>query len=152
MSSKIKRQNKIISLIQEYEVGTQDELARLLSENGFTVTQATVSRDIKELQLVKIPSGSGSYRYALPDESSYAQRKERIMRLFRECVISYDSSENIVVLNTLPATASGVAEAIDTLEAEEVIGTMAGERIVFVVIKPREAVGQFLERLRNLVG
>ena len=152
MSSKTKRQNRIIALIREHEIGTQEELARLLSENGFPVTQATVSRDIKELQLVKIPSGNGSYRYALPDESSYVQRKERIMRLFRECVISYDYSENIVVLNTLPATASGVAEAIDTLEAEEVIGTMAGERTVFVVIKPREAVGQFLERLRNLVG
>lgn len=152
MTPKSRRQRKILSIIREHVVETQEELARHLHECGFRITQATVSRDIKELQLIKVPVENGRYRYVHPDETSNVQRNERIMRLFRECVVSYDYSENIVVLNTLPATASGVAEAIDTLDAEEVIGTMAGERIVFVVVKPRQAVTKFLQRIRDFIG
>src|SRR5690606_6596382 len=107
-------------------------------------------RDIKELGLLKLPTEDGRYRYALPEQQREVQRDDRFLRIFRECIVSYDYSENLVVVHTLPATAAGVAEAIDSLHAPEVIGTLSGERTVFVVIRPREAISRFLERLRQL--
>ncbi len=149
---KARRQLRIMEIIRNEEVSTQEELARRLRQEGINVTQATVSRDIKEMQLVKVPTGDGRYRYALPEERGAGAYADRLLRMLRESVISYDASENLVVINTLPATAASVAEAIDLLHAEEVIGTLAGERTVFVVVKPKEAAGRFLERLRKLLG
>lgn len=149
---KARRQLRIMEIIRNEEVSTQEELARRLRQEGIAVTQATVSRDIKEMQLVKVPTGDGRYRYALPEDRGSGAYADRLLRMLRESVISYDCSENLVVVNTLPATAASVAEAIDLLHAEEVIGTLAGERTVFVAIKPKEAAPRFLERLRGLLG
>lgn len=152
MAMKTRRQMRIMELIRNNVVETQEQLAQLLKEENIRVTQATVSRDIKEMRLIKVPTGDGRYRYALPDEAAVGGRDERIIRIFRECVLSYDYSHNIVVINTLAATAQGVAEAIDSLGADEVIGSLAGERTVFVVIRPAEAVPTFLERIRQMLG
>lgn len=149
---KARRQMRIMEIIRAEAISTQEELARRLQKEGINVTQATVSRDIKEMQLVKIPAGDGRYRYALPDDRSGGPHADRLVRMLRESVISYDFSENLIVVNTLPATAASVAEAIDLLNAEEVIGTLAGERTVFVAVRSKEAAPRFLERLKSLVG
>lgn len=149
---KARRQLRIMEIIRNGLISTQEELAHRLRAEGMNVTQATVSRDIKEMQLVKVATGDGRYRYALPEERGAGSHAERLIRMIRECVTSFDASENIVVVNTLPATAPSVAEAIDILHADEVIGTLAGERTVFVVVRPKEAASRFLERLSGLIG
>lgn len=151
MTIKTRRQMRIVDIIRTEPVSTQEELAERLRREGIRVTQATVSRDIKELQLVKVPAGDGRYRYALPEERQAGAYAERLLRILSECVTGYDYSENIVVVSTLPATAPTVAEAIDSLSAEEVIGTLSGERTVFVVVRPKEAVHRFIERLAGLL-
>lgn len=152
VTDKARRQLRIMELIRSEAISTQEELVDRLRREGIEVTQATVSRDIKEMHLVKVPAGDGTYRYALPDERTPGAHAERLLRILRESVTGYDSSENIVVVHTLPATAQSVAEAIDLLRAEEVIGTLAGERTVFIVIRPKEAVPRFLQRLAELLG
>lgn len=148
---KSRRQNRILEIVRDQLIETQEDLAARLLQDGFVVTQATVSRDVKELKLAKIPAGDGRYRYAAADEGR-APQGERMLRLFRDCVTGYDDSENIVVIHTLAATAAGVAEAVDGLRAPEVIGTLAGERTVFVAIKPKRAVPHFLGRLDDILG
>lgn len=149
---KARRQMRIMEIIRAEAISTQEELARRLQKEGIHVTQATVSRDIKEMQLLKIPTGDGRYRYALPDDRGGGSHADRLVRMLREAVISYDAGENLIVINTLPATAPSVAEAIDLLNAEEVLGTLAGERTVFVAIRSKEAAPRFLERLKGLIG
>lgn len=148
---KARRQSCILNLVGAHVIDTQEELAARLAREGFRVTQATVSRDIRELRLVKVPTGDGRYRYAPSAQSELGLLNERMLRLFRECVVRCDASENLVVIHTLPATAAGVAEAVDGLHAPEVVGTLSGERTVFVVVKPRRAVPRFLERVRRLL-
>lgn len=146
---KARRRERILDLIATHAIDTQEDLASRLQAAGFPVTQATVSRDIHDLRLIKVPAGAGRYRYA---RAAPVVPDLRVLRLFRECVIRYDASENIVVLHTLPATAAGVAEAVDAFGLSQVIGTLSGERTVFVVIKPKRAVPAVLERLRELLA
>ncbi|HVB10566.1 MAG TPA: arginine repressor [Bacillota bacterium] len=149
---KARRQTRILDIVRQGIVETQEELAHRLEQEGFPVTQATVSRDIKELKLVKVPMGDGRYRYAPSGEPAVGVARERMVRLLREYVTAFDSSENIVVVSTLPGMADPVAEAIDHLQLPEVIGTLAGERVVFAVVKPKRAVAGFLTRLRDILG
>ena len=150
---KAERQACILHLVTERRIETQEELAAALERAGFEVTQATVSRDIRELGLVKLPAAHGRAGYAAPGAPpAWGALSERMLRLFRECVLAVDWTEALVVLSTLPATAMGVAEAIDGMGAPEVIGTLAGERTVFVAVKPKGAVPAFVARLRELLG
>lgn len=149
---KARRQMKILELIRQHRIETQEDLVDRLRQAGIPVTQATVSRDIKELRLVKASAGDGRHRYALPEESGASVHMERMLRIVRECVVGMDYSENTLVLSTLPATAAAVAEAVDNLRWAEVIGTLAGERNVFVCCKPKEAAPAVMERLRELIG
>ncbi len=152
MTLKTRRQMRIVEIVKNELVATQEDLAERLRREGINVTQATVSRDIKELQLVKVPTGDGRYRYAVPDDRQPGAHSERLLRILRECVTGYDHSENMVVIHTLAATAPSVAEAVDSINAEEVIGTLAGERTVFIVVRPKEAVPRFLDRLARLLS
>ncbi len=148
---KARRQMKILEIIQSTDIETQEELAEALRHEGIDVTQATVSRDIKELKLVKVPSGDGRYAYSQPENQLKNIQTERMLRLFQDCIISMDYSEQLVVINTLAATAQGVAEAIDGLRWPEVLGTLAGERTVFAVVKPSEAAPKVITRLERLM-
>jgi len=149
---KPKRHIRILDIIQRSRVRTQEELVEALRDEGIEVTQATISRDIKDLRLVKIPTSDGSYRYALPSTTPSIERGERLMRILRDSIIDCDSSENMLVINTLPATAQVVAEALDALHLPEILGTLAGERTVFAVVRSREDVPQLLRRLSGLPG
>jgi len=147
---KARRQAKILELIKHNIIETQEELAEALGGQGIPVTQATVSRDIKELQLNKAPTGDGRYRYTLPEEiPSVSWDKRR--RIFQESVLGVEFSENLVVVKSLPGTAPGVASAIDHLGWPEMIGSVAGDDTVLVIIKPKEATFEVVERIRGLM-
>ncbi len=147
---KSRRQMRILELIRTQVVETQEQLAQLLGQEGIEVTQATVSRDIKELNLVKVPSGDGRYRYAAPQDSRPAGMSEKLRRLLADCCVSFESAENIVVVKTLSGTAPGVGEAIDNLHMEELVGSVAGDNTVILVARSKEAATSATERLRNL--
>ena len=140
-----------MEIVTEKAITTQSELADELLARGVKTTQATISRDIKELQLVKVSMGSDSYRYALPQQVEPSQSDKRLQRLFRENVVKYDYSENLILLKTLPGAAHNVAEALDHSQWKELLGTVAGDDTILLIIKPREAVGQVMERIDEML-
>ena len=147
---KARRQRKILEIIRNEPVETQADLAGALKKNGFTVTQATVSRDIKEMGLIKIPFGGASFRYDFPGEPPARRGEERLRRLLRDAVVAMDSSENLIVIKTNPGEAQGVASVIDNTGWPEVIGTVAGDDTIVVVVKPKDAVVDIMKRFRDL--
>ncbi|SJZ85423.1 arginine repressor [Selenihalanaerobacter shriftii] len=147
---KSKRHLKIMNYIQEEEISTQEELANRLRQDGINVTQATVSRDIKELGLIKVPTHGRGYKYALPPERQEGNFEGRMERMFQDAVIKIDYSENLIVINTLPGTANGIAFLLDNADWDGVLATLAGDDTVLIIAKPMEVVPQLLERLKNL--
>lgn len=142
------RQTLIQEIITDQPVETQEELSEILAERGVPATQATISRDIRELGLLKIPYQE-RHRYAMPDNTP-AGSLERLKRLVREVLISYVVSENLVVVKTLSAGANVVSEAIDALQWPEVAGTIAGENTVLVVARSREDAPNLARRLEEM--
>ena len=128
------RQTMILELIDQYDIDTQDELASMLKARGLKVTQATVSRDIKELRLIKVLSDEGVYKYATVDKAE-ADLKDRFINIFAHSVLSMSATGNLVVIKTIPGTASAAAEAIDSMRMEEVVGTIAGDNSIFIAVK-----------------
>lgn len=146
---KNRRHFAIMEIIGNHQVSTQEELCELLSQQGYDVTQATVSRDIKELKLIKVPDEQG-YHYALPEMAGPRVSQDRMRRTFRDAVISIDCSENLVVIRTLPGTANAVASTIDGADHEDILGSLAGDDTILVVARNRErgpVVGKFLRDL-----
>ena len=148
---KSKRQEKILELIEKYNIETQEELIARLAECGIESKQTTVSRDIKELMLIKVPTGDGRYRYALPAQENYAFTKERMRRIFNDTIIDCDYSENILVVKTLPGGANTVAAALDYCKWPEIIGTVAGDDSILVVIKPKETASVVRKRILDML-
>jgi len=149
---KLSRQKKIVSIIRTNRIETQEQLAGELNRSGFTVTQATVSRDIKELGLIKVSGKNNTSFYALPDTHSEITRGNRLKRQFAGSVQSIDSSENLIVIKTLPGEAQGVASSLDQTGWREVIGTVAGDDTIIIVVKPKIVVSKVLSRLQKLAG
>ena len=145
------RHTKIKEIIEERPVETQEDLAEALREKGIEVTQATVSRDIKELMLIKVPAGNGSYHYAFPNEQNVVFSQTRMERMFQDSVLSIDYSLNLIVLRTMPGTAQAVAYTIDTVKWPEILGTVAGDDTICVIVKPPEAVGSVIARFKGLL-
>ena len=142
------RQKTILEIIENTEVETQEELAKLLSEAGFRVTQATVSRDIKALQLVKSQSETGKYRYIV-SRPQRSNNTEKLLRVIKETVNEVRIAGNIVVIHTYAGSANTIAEIIDTMKIEGVVGTLAGDNTIFVATEPSvtEAVAGTLKGL-----
>lgn len=143
----------ILEIINEKPIMTQEDLANALRVRGVIATQATISRDIKDLQLVKTPVGGDSYRYAKPQggQPDPGRIYERLRRLFQETVVKYDFSENLIVIHTLPGAAQGVASALDQSGWREIIGTVAGDDTILLVVKPAEAVPGLTDKLESLL-
>jgi len=141
-----------MELISSRPIETQEELATLLSQSGFEVTQATVSRDVKELRLVKVPLGENRYGYALPPDMPKGSIDPRLRRIFRESVISMDYSENLIVIKTLPGSAQGVAYAVDNMDWEEILGSLAGDDTILVIAKHKDQVTKVMERFEKFLG
>jgi len=131
-------------------VGTQEKLAKLLRSSGFKVTQATVSRDIRELQLVKAVSENGKSCYAIPSKVE-APVSDRFKKILKETIQSFESAENIIVIKTLSGCANAAAEAIDTSDYPEIVGTIAGDNTMLVIVDKKENVPKLLETLRELI-
>ena len=148
---KSKRQEKILELIEKYNIETQEELIARLAECGIESKQTTVSRDIKELMLIKVPTGDGRYRYALPAQENYAFTKERMRRVFNDTIVDCAYSENILVVRTLPGGANTVAAALDYCKWPEIIGTVAGDDSILVVIKPKETAPVVRKRILDML-
>ena len=139
---KSERHALILSLIEKKNVETQEDLAELLKERGVAVTQATVSRDIKELRLIKVLSETGGYKYATVDKAE-AGMKERFVRIFSDSVISITASANLIILKTLSGSANAAAEAV--------AGTMAGDNPIFIAAKSEKVVPEIVEKLGMMI-
>ena len=147
---KISRHAKILEIIEKHPTETQEELAEELKKSGYNITQATVSRDIKELKLVKVLDENGIYRYAsLKEQDSILN--ERLVKVFAESVLSVDFSENMVVVKTFSGAANAAAEAIDVLDFKEVVGTVAGDDTIFILIRNLENVEVVIDRLKKMM-
>lgn len=149
---KSRRQMKIQELISKEVIHTQEELAAKLRQAGFDVTQATVSRDIKEMGLIKVPSPDEEYRYAIPVEAHPANFTERLRRVLREVVVTVNQSENLMVIRTIPGNAHALASLIDNSNWPEVIGTVAGDDTILLVISAKEETHQVRERIDRIMG
>jgi transcriptional regulator of arginine metabolism len=145
---KYTRQTKILELISKSEIETQEELAEGLKAMGIDVTQATISRDIKELRLVKVMSKSGKYKYATIGQSQEGIT-DRLNKIFENSVVSIDNAMNIVVIKTIPGAAQICASAIDFMGIDEIVGTLAGDDNVFVAIRHLENVDYVLKEFKK---
>lgn len=147
---KLKRHTKILELIHEYEIETQEELAQRLEEAGFKVTQATVSRDIRELCLTKVANKKGRSVYAVL-QGQNPNLSEKYSRVLRDAFVSMDTAQNILVIKTVPGMAMGVAAALDELKFSEIIGSIAGDDTVMSVIKTADQSLLVMEKLRKIL-
>ena len=146
------RYSKIKEIVQSRPIETQEELAKALEEEGIDVTQATVSRDIKELMLIKVPTSDGHYRYALSPEQNLLMSKNRMVRLFQDSIVRVDSALNQVIIHTLPGSANPVAAAIDHARWEHVLGTLAGDDTILIIMRSEEAVKPMVKLLFSLMN
>lgn len=148
---KEKRQNKIIELVNRYDVETQEELADLLSQAGYQVTQATISRDIRELKLTKVAARGGTQKYVAL-QNSINGLDERYVRVLRDGFISMDQAQNILVINTISGMAMAVAAALDAMQIKEIVGSIAGDDTIMCAIRTTEQTRDVMEQIENLLG
>ena len=147
---KTKRQTKILELIQKHDIETQEELSAYLTRDGYPVTQATVSRDIRELKLTKIAMDNGRQRYAVLSDADTGMA-ERLVRVLREGFVSMDYAGNILVIKTVSGMASAVGAAVDAIKLSEIIGSIAGDDTLMCVIRTEEDAVNIMNKLRKLV-
>jgi len=145
------RHNLILEIIDTMDIETQEELAEELKRRGVRVTQATVSRDIKELRLLKVLSENGGYKYATVERAEKGMN-DRFARILAESIVNVESVNNLVVINTLSASANAAGEAIDSMKWNEVLGTIAGDNTLLIIARSNEAVETLLDRLNALLN
>ena len=149
---KAQRQAKIMEIISTINVETQEQLLQELQAAGFRSTQATISRDIKELRVVKELTTLGTYRYTVSAKEVPTTFSNRINTIFRECVTRYDYAQNIVVIHTLPGLAGAAASAIDAMNMSVVVGTLAGDDTVMVVMRDNNSAAIFCGEVAALIN
>lgn len=148
---KTKRQLKIVELVKNKSVETQEDLLSMLRSEGFAVTQATISRDIRELRLVKTLGGDGKYRYAVPVQDTQ-DMPSRFLSMFNEAVISIDSAMNVVCLHCHTGMAQAVCASMDSMHFENVVGTLAGDDTIFVLCRDIENAEYLVTKLNRHFG
>lgn len=147
---KVNRHSKIIELIRTHRIETQEELAAMLQGEGFRVTQATVSRDIRDLKLTKVPADGGGQRYAIHQDEQNGMN-EKYMRVLRDGYVSMDMAQNILVIKTVSGMAMAVCAAVDAMEWKEVVGSIAGDDTIMCAIRSVEDTVQVMEKIRRIV-
>ena len=147
---KAKRQALIREIVEAQGIHTQEELAEALRAHGMVVTQATVSRDIREMHLLKVLAEDGSYRYATMEKSD-AGMSDRLIRMLSDSVVEMNCANNLIVIHTLPGSAHVAAEAIDNLKWPETIGTIAGDNTILVIARSNEDVNVVMKRFHNII-
>ena len=148
---KSKRQAQILELIREQDIETQNQMMEALAERGIKGTQATLSRDIKELRLVKKLSANGVYCYTTPAQDDSNEREVRLRKIFRECVVSFDTAQNIVVIRTLPGLANAAASALDHMEIQDLVGTIAGDDTAFLAMRNANSAQVFVREIEVML-
>lgn len=148
---KSKRQAQILELIREKEIETQNQMMEALMDRGIKSTQATLSRDIKELRLVKKLSVNGVYCYTTPAQDDSNEREVRLRKIFRECVVSFDTAQNIVVIRTLPGLANAAASALDHMEIQDLVGTIAGDDTAFLAMRNAGSAQVFAKEIEAML-
>ncbi|HKM21497.1 MAG TPA: arginine repressor [Lachnospiraceae bacterium] len=143
------RHSKIIELVHQYAIETQEELAQKLNEAGFEVTQATVSRDIRQLKLSKVAGEGGRQRYAFPGNHT-TELSEKYIRVLRDGFISMDMAQNILVIKTVSGMAMAVATAVDAIGFDEVVGSIAGDDTIMCAIRSVEDTQVVMAKIREL--
>lgn len=149
---KTKRHAKILDLISQHSIDTQEELLKWLHDSGFKVTQATVSRDIKELRLVKTLSGDGKYRYTTGVENKNDNISFKFHAIFKESVQTVDRAMNTVVVKCYTGMANAACATLDSMHWDGVVGTLAGDDTIFVLLRTEEAAAEFVEILKRLLN
>ena len=147
---KAKRQALIREIVESQNIQTQEELADALRVHGLNVTQATVSRDIKEMHLLKVLAEDGSYRYATMDKEEMGT-SDRLIRMLADSVLELNSANNLIVIRTLSGSAHVAGEAVDSLRWPEVLGTIAGVNTILVIVRSNEEVETIIERFRSII-
>lgn len=148
--TKSQRHIRIREIIAKNNVETQDELVDYLRKAGFNITQATVSRDIKELSLIKVPYMDGRYKYSLPADQRY-NPLQKLSRALVDSFVSIDHTENLIVLKTLPGNANTVGVLIDHLDWTEIMGNISGDDTILIICKKKEETKQMVQRILDLL-
>ncbi|HSR03582.1 MAG TPA: arginine repressor [Proteiniclasticum sp.] len=148
---KIDRRSKMLEIISRKEIETQEELAQELRKEGFNVTQATVSRDIKNLQLIKVLSSTGRYKYVANKEDT-KDAIGKLVTLLSHTIISVENIDKMVIVRTITAAASTAAEAIDQLALAEIAGTIAGDNTIFMMVRSDDMAVEIVKKISELVG
>ena len=148
---KTDRQSVILSIIDAQPIQTQQQLQQALLEHGISCTQGTLSRDIKQLHLVKEPTGQGRYRYAVSVQKNKLNFADKLRTIFRESVIHVEAAQNIVVLRTIEGMAQGAAFALDNMEDTDIVGTLAGDDTIFMVFHDNIHALDFCEQVKQML-
>ncbi len=151
---KSSRHAKILEIINRYDVETQDELSAYLEQEGYQVTQATVSRDIRELKLTKVPLGGGGQKYTViaEDKRDIEDMSHKYIRVFKEGFRSMDMAQNILVIKTISGMAMAVAAALDAMNCHEIVGSIAGDDTIMCAIRTVDDTVSLMDRLRRIIA
>ena len=145
------RQSMILEIISQENIETQEQLLMRLQERGITSTQATISRDIKQMHLIKEPVGQGVYKYAVSGNRTKLNFAEKLRTIFRESITSIDFAQNIVVLKTMPGLASAACSALDNMNIAYMVGTLAGDDTALVIMRDTDSARNFCAELRKML-
>ena len=144
------RQNAILEIISEKDIETQNQLMQELAARGVKSTQATLSRDIKDMRLVKELGPSGNYRYVVAAKTETADLDMRLKKILRESLVSYDVAQNLLVIRTLPGLASAACSAVDSMEIENLVGTLAGDDTAFLAMRDKESAVKLYHEIETI--
>lgn len=145
------RQSRILEIIERESIDTQEQLQQRLQEMGITCTQATISRDIKQLHLIKEPIGQGKYRYAVSVQRNRLNVADKLRTIFRESIISVDYAQNIVVIKTVAGLANAAAAALDSMSIPYMVGSLAGDDTAMLVMRDTESARSFCDEIHEML-
>jgi len=145
------RQAMILEIIAQENIETQEQLLNCLQARGIRCTQATISRDIKQLHLIKEPAGQGVYKYAPSGNRAKLNVAEKLRTIFRECIVSIDYAQNIVVIKTMPGLANGACSALDNMDMNDIVGSLAGDDTALLVMRSTEAAELLCEEIKDML-
>ena len=143
------RQARILELIDEKNIETQEQLLTELEKSGFSTTQATISRDIKELRIIKELGANGSYRYSVSAKQVEPGFTTKLNAIFRQCVVGYDHAQNIVVIKTMPGLANAACSALDAMDIDSLVGTIAGDDTAFILMRDSAAANAMCAEIKR---
>ncbi len=145
------RQAMILEIITHENIETQEQLLARLQERGISSTQATMSRDIKQMHLVKEPVGQGSYRYAVSGSRTRLNAAEKLRNILRESIVGVDYAQNIVVIKTMPGLANGACSALDHMDIPNLVGTLAGDDTAIIIMRSKDDAAAISQTIREML-